>query len=74
MIVTFEELGVKTKDFTGRTYGQASQEIINTTCDYIMHNHFNGRIEEECIPDPNGAFVNFILELVIIDTAIPTTH
>lgn len=74
MIVTFEELGLKVEDFTGQTYGQASQEIINKTCDYIMYNHFHGRIEEECIPDPNGAFVNFILKTVEIGTAIPTTH
>lgn len=74
MIVTFKELGSIAPFFNGQTYAQASQEVINIACDYIMHNHFQGRIEEECIPDPNGAFVNFILQTVDIDTAIPTIN
>lgn len=74
MILTFKDVGINCHDFNGRTYAQAAPEIINITCDFLMTFYFYGRIEEECIPDPCGGFVNFILQTIEIDTAIPTLH
>ena len=74
MILSFKEVGIDCFDYNGQTYTQAHAEIINKVCDYLMLYYFYGRKEEECIPDPNGAFVNFILRIIVIDTAIPTQH
>lgn len=74
MIVTFQELGITASDYNSHTYAQAFPLIIDKACDYIMYNHFRGRDENECIPDPCGGFVNFILQTVTIDTAIPDLH
>lgn len=70
--LTFQELGLQFVDFSGLTYAQAHPIIVNHVCDFLMLYYFYGRVEEECIPDPCGAFVNFILQTVEIDTAIPS--
>ena len=74
MILTFAELGIEAKAYNGMTYLQAFPLIINTACDYLMWNCFKGRLEDECIPDPMGGFVNFLLQTVELDTAIPSIH
>lgn len=74
MILTFKELGIVARTYNGMTYAQAFPLIINIACDYAMMHHFNWRIEEECIPDPMGGFVNFLLQTIELDTAIPSIH
>ena len=71
MILTFKELGVNPAKYNGMSFSHAHGEIINIACNYAMWHHFKGRCEEECIPDPMGGFVNFILQTVEFDTAIP---
>lgn len=74
MIITFKELGIKVSDYMGYTFSKAHSEIVHLTCDYLMVHHFADKVEEDCIIDPLGADVNFILQTVDICTVKPTIH
>jgi hypothetical protein len=74
MILTFEELGIKVKQYKTMPWGKARQYIVNTACSYIMLHHFSNQKEEDVILDYESAFVNTNNNTVYINTVSPTIN
>lgn len=70
MILTFNELGLE--PLPSPAYTRAW--VINDACDYIMRHYFPRTAEEDAIPNPRGALVDFNAKVVVIRTASPVIH
>ena len=70
MILTFNELGLE--PLPSPAYSRAW--VINDACDYIMRHYFPRMAEEDAIPNPRGAMVDFAAKVVVIRTANPVIH
>lgn len=74
MILTFKELKLDKASYNGISYAECHSAIVNIACDYVMRHFFAGMVEEECIISPSSTFVNFILEVVELETISPLAH
>jgi len=72
VILTFNELGLE--PLPSPAYTRAW--VINDACDYIMRHYFPCicMAEEDAIPNPRGALVDYAAKIVVIRTAAPVIH
>ena len=68
MILTFREMAINVADYNGMTWALARAEIINATCDFIMHTIVKDTSVDELdvIPNPEEADVNLTMGTVTI--------
>jgi hypothetical protein len=68
MILTFREMAINIADYNGMTWALARAEIINATCDFIMHTIVKDTSVDELdvIPNPEEADVNLTMGTVTI--------
>ena len=68
MILTFREMAINIADYNGMPWSKARAEIINATCDFIMHTIVKDTSVDELdvIPWADEAEVNLTMGIVTI--------
>ena len=75
MILSFTELAIDSRQFTGRSSQMARALVINKACDYIMHYLYPHKHEENVVPHADLAIVNFTTQTVELPVTLhPEYH
>ncbi len=64
MMLAFKEIGIDPVQLNGLTAAMAHSCVINTTCNYLMHEYYDGLQEEDCLFNVPNWIVDFTQHIV----------